>query len=274
MEQYGAAKARLFHWTGLEYAVINLDDGFGAQLAGSLDRSRINVLGYGLGKGEISGHRLDLSKHGLTLQIETPWGAGVIRSQLLGAFNAANLLGVLGMLLAAGVQLENAIGALERVEPVPGRLQMVRRPGQPLVVVDYAHTPDALQQVLETLRGVLGAEGRLICVFGCGGERDAGKRPLMGEAATRLADCVFVTSDNPRGEDPRAIIEQIVAQAHPNYRVEVDRAAAIYLALREARTEDVVLIAGKGHEAYQEIAGARVPFSDAELAASVLEQRR
>jgi len=128
--------------------------------------------------------------------------------------------------------------------------------------------------VLATLRSVLDGDGRLICVFGCGGERDAGKRSLMGVVATRLADCVFVTSDNPRGEDPRAIIEQVIARAHPNYRVEVDRAAAIYLALREARTEDVVLLAGKGHEAYQEIAGARVPFSDAEVAASVLEQRR
>ena len=273
MEQYGAAKAQLFHWAGLQYAVINLDDRFGARLASSLDRSRINVLGYGLGKGEIAGLKLDLSMRGLMLQIETPWGAGIIRSQLLGGFNASNLLGVLGMLLAAGVKLEDATSALERVEPVPGRLQMLRRAGKPLVVVDYAHTPDALEQVLETLRNVLSGEGRLICVFGCGGERDAGKRPLMGEAATRLADRVFVTSDNPRGEDPHAIIEQIIARAHPNYRVEVDRAAAIYLALHEARAEDIVLIAGKGHEEYQEIAGVRLPFSDAEVAASVLKQR-
>lgn len=273
MEQYGASKARLFRWASLRHAVINLDDGFGAQLAASIDRSRIDVLGYGLGQGEISGRRLDLSKRGLTLEVETPWGTGVIRSQLLGGFNAANLLGVLGTLLAAGVKLEEALGALEQVEPVAGRLQMLRRPGQPLVIVDYAHTPDALEQVLETLRGVLDGDGRLICVFGCGGERDVGKRPLMGEAATRLADRVFVTSDNPRGEEPRAIIDQVIARAHPNYRVEVDRAAAIYLALREARTEDVVLIAGKGHETYQEIAGCRVPFSDAEVAASVLERR-
>jgi UDP-N-acetylmuramoyl-L-alanyl-D-glutamate--2,6-diaminopimelate ligase len=273
MEQYGAAKARLFHWASLKHAVINLDDRFGARLARSLDRTRINVLGYGLGKGEISGLRLDLSKHGLALRVETPWGSGSVRSPLLGGFNAANLLGVLGMLLAAGVKLEDATHALTRVEPVPGRLQMLRRPGQPLVVVDYAHTPDALEQVLETLRGVLSGEGRLICVFGCGGERDAGKRPLMGEAATRLADCVFVTSDNPRGEDPRAIIEEIIARAHPKYRVEVDRATAIHLALHEAREDDVVLIAGKGHEAYQEIAGARLPFNDAEVAASALEQR-
>ena len=272
MEEYGAAKARLFHWDSLHHAVINLDDGFGAQLARSLDRSRVSVLGYGLGKGEISGHRLDLSKRGLKLEIETPWGAGVIRSQLLGAFNAANLLGVLGVLLAAGVELDAATSVLETVEPVPGRLQMLRRPGRPLVVVDYAHSPDALEKVLETLRSVLGSEGRLICVFGCGGERDTGKRPLMGETATRLADSVFVTSDNPRGEDPRAIVDQIIAQAHPNYHVEIDRAAAIHLALREARPEDLVLIAGKGHEAYQEIAGRRVPFSDAEVAASVLGQ--
>ena len=272
MEQYGAAKARLFHWDGLHHAVINLDDGFGAQLAGSLDRSRVNVLGYGLGKGEISGHKLDLSKRGLTLEIETPWGAGVIRSQLLGRFNAANLLGVLGVLLAAGVKLDDATSAIETVEPVPGRLQMLRQPGRPLVVVDYAHTPDALEKVLDTLRAVLGSEGRLICVFGCGGERDAGKRPLMGETATRLADSVFVTSDNPRGEDPRAIIDQIIAQAHPNYRVEIDRAVAIQQALREARTDDLVLIAGKGHEAYQEIVGRRLPFSDTEVAARVLAQ--
>ena len=227
-----------------------------------------------MGKGEISGHKLDLSKRGLSLEIETPWGGSVIRSQLLGRFNASNLLGVLGVLLAAGVNLDEASIALEEVEPVPGRLQMLRRPGGPLVVVDYAHTPDALEQVLDTLRAVLGNEGRLICVFGCGGERDTGKRPLMGEIATRLADSVFVTSDNPRGEDPLVIIDQIIAQAHPNYRVEIDRAAAIQQALCEARAEDLVLVAGKGHEAYQEIAGRRLPFSDAEVAARVLEQAR
>jgi UDP-N-acetylmuramoyl-L-alanyl-D-glutamate--2,6-diaminopimelate ligase len=273
MERYGAAKARLFHWPGLQHAVINLDDGFGSQLAASLDRSRVNVLGYGLGQGEIAGHRLDLSKRGLTLDIQTPWGPAVIRSQLLGGFNAANLLGVLGVLLAAGIKLDDATRTLEQVEPVPGRLQMLRRPGKPLVVVDYAHTPDALEKVLETLRDVLAGEGRLICVFGCGGDRDPGKRPLMGEAATRLADSVVVTSDNPRSEDARAIVDQVIAGAHPNYRVEIDRAVAIYLAIRDARPDDVVLIAGKGHETYQEIAGRRLPFSDAEVAASVLEER-
>ncbi len=273
MDHYGRVKARLFHWPGLRHAVINLDDDFGARLAASLDRSQVEVLGYGLGKGEISGHRLDLSKRGLTLEIETPWGAGVIRSRLLGGFNAANLLGVLGTLLAAEVTLEDATRALEHVEPVAGRLQMVRRPRSPLVVIDYAHTPDALEKVLETLRHVLGADGRLICVFGCGGERDPGKRPLMGEIATRLADLAVVTSDNPRSEDPRAIIDQVVAGAHANYWTEPDRASAIYRAIREAREQDLVLLAGKGHEAYQEVAGQRLPFSDAEVAAVAMEGR-
>jgi UDP-N-acetylmuramoyl-L-alanyl-D-glutamate--2,6-diaminopimelate ligase len=273
MERYASAKARLFHWPGLRHAVINLDDDFGAQLAVSLDRSRVEVLGYGLGKGEISGHRLDLSKRGLTLDIETPWGAGVIRSQLLGGFNAANLLGVLGTLLAAQVQLDDAMCILEKVQPVAGRLQMLRRPGCPLVVIDYAHTPDALEKVLETLRGVLGVQGRLICVFGCGGERDPGKRPLMGEIATRLADLAVVTSDNPRGEDPRAIIDQVLAGARPNHWAEPDRAYAIFRAIQEANADDVVLLAGKGHETYQEVAGGRLPFNDAEVAAVALEGR-
>ena len=272
MERYGAAKARLFHWPSLTHAVVNLDDRFGLELAASIDRRRISVLGYGFGKGEISGHRLDLSRRGLTLEIETPWGPGMIRSQLLGGFNASNLLGVVGMLLAAGVKLEEATGCLETLQPPAGRLQMIRLPGRPLVVIDYAHTPDALEKVLETLRPLLRPEGKLVCVFGCGGDRDAGKRPLMGEAATRLAHLVIVTSDNPRSEDPRMIIEDIVAGAHPNYHVEQDRAAAIFRAVREAEPEDLVLIAGKGHESYQEVAGARLPFSDVEVARAALER--
>jgi UDP-N-acetylmuramoyl-L-alanyl-D-glutamate--2,6-diaminopimelate ligase len=270
MERYGAAKAKLFHWPGLKHAVVNLDDAFGAQLAASLPRTRQQVLGYGFGKGEIAGHRLNLSERGLSLEIATPWGPGVIRSSLLGAYNASNLLGVLGVLLAAGVKLEEATASLQHVEPVNGRLQLVRVPGKPLVVIDYAHTPDALEKVLETLRPLLSAGARLICVFGCGGDRDPGKRPLMGEVATRLSDLAVVTSDNPRGESPRAIIDEIIVGAHPNYSVEEDRAAAIFRAIRDARAEDLVLIAGKGHESYQEIAGARLPFSDAEVARAAL----
>ncbi|MCC7547209.1 MAG: UDP-N-acetylmuramoyl-L-alanyl-D-glutamate--2,6-diaminopimelate ligase [Burkholderiales bacterium] len=270
MEDYGAAKARLFRWPGLRHAVINLDDAFGARLAASLDRSRVQVLGYGLGKGDIAGHRLDLGRHGLTLEIETPWGPAAIRSRLLGGFNASNLLGVLGILLAAGLDPREAAESLAELEPVAGRLQQIQLPGRPTVVVDYAHTPDALQKVLETLRGVLPAGGRLICVFGCGGERDPGKRPLMGEVATRLADSCVITSDNPRGEDPFEIIRQIVAGAHPSYAVEEDRAGAIHRAIASAAPEDIVLIAGKGHEPYQEIGGMRLPFSDFDVACAAL----
>jgi len=270
MEDYGAAKAALFRWPGLKHAVVNIDDAFGARLAASLDRSRVNVLGYGLGKGEIAGHRLDLGRRGLSLEIETPWGPAAIRSRLLGGFNAYNLLGVVGMLLAAGLDPREAAESIADLEPVAGRLQQLRMPGRPMVVVDYAHTPDALQKVLETLRDVLPPGGRLFCVFGCGGERDPGKRPLMGEVATRLADVAFITSDNPRSEDPIEIIRQIEAGAHPSYVVDADRASAIHRALASAAHEDIVLIAGKGHEAYQEIGGSRLPFSDINVARAAL----
>jgi UDP-N-acetylmuramoyl-L-alanyl-D-glutamate--2,6-diaminopimelate ligase len=272
MEDYGAAKAQLFHWPDLKHAVVNLDDRFGQQLAGSIDRSRVNVLGYGLGRGEIAGHNLDLSTRGLKLEIRTPWGAACLASPVLGGFNASNLLGVLGVLISAEIPLQAAVDALAQVESVAGRLQMVREPGAPLVVVDYAHTPDALEKVLETLRAALPPGAKLHCVFGCGGDRDPGKRPLMGEVATRLADRAWVTSDNPRSENPRAIIDDVLAGAHPTYGVEEDRAIAIHLALREATPGDVVLIAGKGHESYQEIAGQRLPFDDAAVARELLRR--
>ena len=273
MDDYAAAKARLFDWPGLKHAVINLDDAFGARLAASIDRSRVNVLGYGLGKGEIAGHKLDLGRRGLSLEIETPWGPAAIRSKLLGGFNASNLLGVLGMLLAAGVDPRDAAASLAELEPVAGRLQQMQSSGRAMVVIDYAHTPDALQKVLETLRGVVPpGGGRLICVFGCGGERDPGKRPLMGEVATRLADHCVITSDNPRGEDPFEIIRQIEAGAHPKYVVEADRASAIHRAIATSTAEDIVLIAGKGHERYQEIGSSRLPFSDLDVARDALRR--
>jgi UDP-N-acetylmuramoyl-L-alanyl-D-glutamate--2,6-diaminopimelate ligase len=272
MEDYAAAKAKLFHWPQLKHAIVNLDDRFGQQLATSINRSRVNVLGYGLGRGEIAGHRVDLSTRGLKLEITTPWGAAELDSPMIGGFNASNLLGVLGVLITSDVPLRDAVEVLRLVEAVPGRLQMVREPGAPLVVVDYAHTPDALEKALETLRATLSSDGRLHCVFGCGGERDPGKRPLMGEVATRLADRVVITSDNPRSENPRTIIDEILAGAHPNYAIEEDRAMAILQAISGAASQDVVLIAGKGHETYQEIGGRQLPFEDAEVAREVLQR--
>jgi UDP-N-acetylmuramoyl-L-alanyl-D-glutamate--2,6-diaminopimelate ligase len=273
MEEYGAAKAKLFRWPGLKHAVVNVDDEFGRSLAQSIDRSKVNVLGYGLGRGEIAGHKLDLSTRGLKLEISTPWGAAQLRSRLIGEFNATNLLGVLGVLMTTEMPLQDAVEAIAQVEPVPGRLQMIRLPGAPLVVVDYAHTPDALEKVLQTLRALLAPGAGLICVFGCGGERDAGKRPVMGEVATRLAHRAIITSDNPRSEDPRAIVEEIAAGSHANYEIEIDRSTAIFKALQSASTGDVVLIAGKGHETYQEIGGQRLPFDDTLVAREGLRRR-
>jgi UDP-N-acetylmuramyl-tripeptide synthetase len=270
MFAYGEAKARLFAWPHLKHAVVNLDDAFGAELASRIDRRHVNVIGYGFGKGEIAGHKLDLSTKGLKLEITTPWGAAKVRSGVLGAFNALNILGVLGVLVCADISLDDAVAAMAELESVPGRMQIVREDGFPLVVVDYSHTPDALQKALETLRDLLSPGARLHCVFGAGGDRDPGKRPLMGEIATRLADQSIVTSDNPRSENPRSIINDIVTGAHASYTIEPDRAAAIREAIIAAGTDDIVLIAGKGHESYQEIDGERLPFSDVAVARAAM----
>jgi len=203
-------------------------------------------------------------------------GRAEIDAALVGEFNVSNLLAVLGALLAAGVALDDAAAVLRRQTFVPGRMQMLGGEAAPLAVVDYAHTPDALAQALAALRSTAAARGgRLICVFGCGGNRDAGKRPLMGAAAAQGADAVILTSDNPRDEAPQAILADIVRGigSGANARVIEDRAQAIHAALAGADARDVVLIAGKGHEPYQEIAGQRLPFSDADCAAAALAAR-
>jgi UDP-N-acetylmuramoyl-L-alanyl-D-glutamate--2,6-diaminopimelate ligase len=273
MHAYGEAKARLFAWPQLKHAVVNLDDQFGAELASRIDRKRVNLIGYGFGKGEIAGHNLDLSTRGLKLEITTPWGAAKVRSGVLGAFNAHNILGVLGVLVCSDVALQDAVAVIAELEPVPGRMQTIRQDGFPLVVVDYSHTPDALEKALESLRDLLRPGARLHCVFGAGGDRDPGKRPVMGEIATRLADQSIVTSDNPRSENPRGIIEDIIVGAHPGYHIEPDRAVAIRDAIINAAPDDVVLIAGKGHENYQEIQGQRLPFSDVDVARAAMMKR-
>jgi UDP-N-acetylmuramoyl-L-alanyl-D-glutamate--2,6-diaminopimelate ligase len=272
MESYFAAKARLFDWPGLRHAVVNVDDAWGRRLVERLAGRAVNVLTYGLGSAAIAGHRLDLHRMGLRLEIETPWGRGAVESALMGAYNAANLLGVLGVLLASDVPLDTALPALGRLQPVPGRMQTFGGGDAPLVVVDYAHTPDALEQVLRALRAHLGA-GLLTCVFGCGGNRDRGKRPQMGAVAAGLADRVVLTSDNPRDEDPDRIIADIAAGTGGQAAIEPDRTRAIEGAIAAAAAGDVVLIAGKGHESWQEIAGVRYPYSDASVAAQGLARR-
>jgi UDP-N-acetylmuramyl-tripeptide synthetase len=276
MAAYGAAKARLFRWPTLAAAVINADDPFGQ---GLIDDARIRgrkVLTYGLAGADIAGTAVMPTPRGLALTAVTPWGRADIETKLTGAFNAYNLLGVLGVLLASDVPLADASAALARLTPPPGRMQRFGGDGVPLVVVDYAHSPDALDQALIALRPTVSG-GELICVFGAGGDRDPGKRPQMGAVAAKHADRIVVTSDNPRTEDPTAIAAAIVdgirAAGSTHWTLELDRGAAIRLAIANAKPRDVVLVAGKGHEDYQEVAGVKRPFSDVAIAQALLASR-
>ncbi len=278
MKHYAAAKAALFTWPELRHAVLNCDDPYARELRQKAEARGTKVIGYGFDAGEVRASNLRVGPKGLSFDVATPWGEAQITSGVLGRFNAHNLLAVLATLLVGGVQFDQAIISVQHIQAVPGRMQQIRRPGQPLVVVDYAHTPDALEKVLITLREISGeskaSASQLICVFGCGGQRDKGKRAMMGDVASRLADSVVVTSDNPRNEDPLAIIDDIVAGMGANYHVQEDRAAAIDYAIRRAQAHDVVLIAGKGHEDYQEMMGSKLPFSDIEVATRALERGR
>ncbi|RLJ67767.1 UDP-N-acetylmuramoylalanyl-D-glutamate--2,6-diaminopimelate ligase [Sulfurisoma sediminicola] len=274
MEAYGAAKAKLFETAGLGAAVINLDDSFGRELAARL-RGRVRTIGYTLedrsGADEVLAARnFAMTATGIAFDLDGAHCA----APLVGRFNAANLLAVIGALLAGDEKLADIAAVLPRLRPPPGRMQAVGGVHEPLVVVDYAHSPDALEKALATLRETAQARGgRLACVFGCGGDRDAGKRPQMGAIAERLADRAIVTSDNPRSEEPQAIIAAIIAGMKVLPEIEADRAAAIASVVREADPRDVILLAGKGHEPYQEIAGVRHPFSDLATAQSALAAR-
>jgi UDP-N-acetylmuramoyl-L-alanyl-D-glutamate--2,6-diaminopimelate ligase len=284
MEAYAETKGLLFEAPGLATAVLNLDDVFGVQLAQRLAVRGVRTIGYALSPAAIApgsvsefvaAREIAFEDDAMRVPLTSSWGEAQARIDQLGRFNVSNALGVLGCLLAFGIDFAEAAGLLATLPPVPGRMQRIARAGAPLVVVDYAHTPDALEKVLQALRPLADARGgALVAVFGAGGERDAGKRPLMGAIASRLADRVVLTSDNPRGEDAGSIIEAIRAGASRVHRVESDRAAAIEGAVREASANDVVLLAGKGHESYQEIAGRRLPFSDAAAARAALERRR
>jgi UDP-N-acetylmuramoyl-L-alanyl-D-glutamate--2,6-diaminopimelate ligase len=273
MEAYAAAKRRLFIDAHPRFAVINLDDAFGKSLAGEISNGT-EVFTYGTnGSSELRGAVLQMDSQGMTLKLASPWGGGEIRTGLLGAFNVSNLLAAAATLALLGMPWNQVMHQLEIMRPVPGRMHcMGGEVSQPVVVVDYAHTPDALQKALSALRSHL--HGRLVCVFGCGGDRDSGKRPLMAQAAELLADRLVITSDNPRGEDPAAIIRDMVTGLeHPeNARVIMDRASAIRQAILESSPGDIVLIAGKGHEAWQEINGQKIPFSDEAAVNAALEE--
>jgi UDP-N-acetylmuramoyl-L-alanyl-D-glutamate--2,6-diaminopimelate ligase len=267
MDAYAAAKARLFDFPHLEAAVINADDRFGRELI-ERSRPRLRVVGFGLEQGEVRARRVQPSTDGLTIAVTTPFGDTELKSPLLGRFNAANLLAVLAVLLVAGLPLAEAARVVAQARPVAGRMERFGGDDRPLVVVDYAHTPDALDKVLAALREH--TRGKLVCVFGCGGDRDRGKRPLMGAIAERLADVVILTNDNPRHEDPQAILVGIAGGMQSTPTVVPDRGQAIRAALREARAGDIVLVAGKGHEDYQQIGDRRLPYSDRETVRELL----
>ncbi|HEU0234668.1 MAG TPA: UDP-N-acetylmuramoyl-L-alanyl-D-glutamate--2,6-diaminopimelate ligase [Gallionella sp.] len=319
MESYAASKRKLFDWDQLKYAVLNLDDSFGAELAEQLQdgafpspqsspasgrggerevgqagilsqdknsqkqHSIPEVVGYGLsdaalqlaerlGLRMVYGCLAGMSGQGLRLNVHSSWGGAQINSALVGRFNAANLLGALAVLLVSGIELGEAAQSLSRVQAVAGRMQRLGGAGQPTVIVDYAHTPDALEKVLLALREVgASAGGKLICAFGCGGDRDRGKRAMMGLVAEKFSDHCIVTSDNPRSEEPQHIIAEILGgmTAH-NHEIVIERAAAIERAIGLARQRDTVLLAGKGHEDYQEINGVKHPFSDVAVAEGAL----
>lgn len=274
LEAYGAAKAGLFEWPTLKEAVLNADDAFGAELCAVRAARGASTLTYGFTAGDLRGSKLSLSARGLAFDVASPWGQAHIESGLVGAFNASNLLAVMGVLLASEIPFAQVARLACTFTPVPGRMQRAGGAGKPLVVVDYAHTPDALEKALLALRPFVAAGGRLVCVFGCGGDRDPGKRPQMGHIAARLADAVVITSDNPRSEDPEAIASAIARGVPANVsacvETEVDRARAIEHTILRADATDVVLLAGKGHEPYQEIHGVRHAFDDMQKAHEAL----
>lgn len=271
MEAYAAAKAKLFAWNDLRCRVINLDDQFGRQLAAEQHASRLITYSQEDSSAYLFCRDAHFDDDGVRATLVTPQGDHALRSSLLGRFNLSNVLAAVGALMGLDYPLDDILKVLPGLEGPVGRMQRLGGGSRPLVVVDYAHTPDALEKVLAALRPH--AKGQLTCLFGCGGDRDRGKRPLMAEVVERLADKVLVTDDNPRTEDAMRIFDDIRAgfSAADNVDFVAGRATAIARIIEQAQAADVIVLAGKGHEDYQEIDGQRHPFSDLEEAAKALD---
>lgn len=267
MEAYAESKSRLFGFRSLKAAVINQDDAAGRDLIARIPR-QTKITTFGLGRADVRATRVQPMADGLNLAIETPTGAVTLRSPLLGRFNAMNLLAVLAVLLVAGMPLAMAAERLALARPVAGRMERFGGGEAPLVVIDYAHTPDALEKALSALREH--THGRLWCVFGCGGDRDRGKRPQMGRLAEDLADVVILTDDNPRHEAPEQIIADIMSGMRTTPTIVRDRAHAIGMAIHDAQPGDTVLVAGKGHEDYQQVKDQRLSFSDRKVVMEIM----
>jgi len=290
MEAYGEAKRQLFNMPGLMYAVINTDDEFGRSLLGSMSKD-VQVVTYGIDPevqiedlpvlenfpvmlGDVRATHLTLKTNGIDVTISSPWGDGVITSPLIGRFNASNLLAVSAVMFLMGYRMDDVTRKLGQVHTIAGRMERFEgRPGQAVVIVDYAHTPDALRHVLKALREQ--CQGKLWCVFGCGGDRDQGKRPLMASAVEQYADQIVITDDNPRHEDGDVIIEDILSglKNADSVHVERNREQAIAYVIDQADGNDLILVSGKGHEDYQLIGDNKIPFSDREIVQSLLREK-
>ena len=272
INSYAAAKARLFAMAGLKHAVINLDDNVGRLILANLD-PLVNGISYSVENHSADIHcdRILIDASGIDAEIVTPWGKGRLKSSLLGKFNLANLLAVIGAAGVQGFALDKILQAASALTAVAGRMELVDASARPSVVIDYAHTPDALEKALQALRRH--CRGNLWVVFGCGGDRDIGKRAEMGKVADHRADKIIVTSDNPRSESPEKIIDQVLLGITRDVSAVVDRRDAIRTAITDAQPDDVILIAGKGHEDYQILGAERLPFSDQGEARLALRSR-
>ncbi len=272
MEAYGRAKLALFANEGLKHALVNLDDEFGARVCDVVEPD-VQLITYSVSnpQADVFVEQADFSAGRVTGVLRTPWGTGEFVSPLPGDFNLANLAAAVSAVTLAGEPLAEVLKNVSRLRSVPGRMQSLSNTLGLQVIIDYAHTPDALEQVLIALRPHV--DGQLVAVFGCGGDRDREKRQLMGRVACAIADKVLVTSDNPRGEDPAAILADIEVGCSGQYLLEVDRSTAIQRAVNEAGAGDCVVIAGKGHEDYQLVDGEYLHFSDEEQALAALAVR-
>jgi UDP-N-acetylmuramoyl-L-alanyl-D-glutamate--2,6-diaminopimelate ligase len=277
MQAYAQAKRKLFAWPGLQSAVVNIDDPYGAVLAKELGTGALDVWSTSVHQSaRLVARSVVYGNAGLQFDVQEGETSATLQTRVIGEFNIANLLSVIAAMRSVGVSLHDAVAACQSLQPVPGRMECVGGVDQPLVAVDYAHTPDALSKALVALRPVAAQRGgALWCIFGCGGDRDAAKRPLMGCIAAQHADQVVLTSDNPRSEKPEAIIAQILRGqcSSKNVSVQTDRALAIAETVQKVAPADVILLAGKGHETTQEVAGQKYAFVDKEHAQRALAQR-
>lgn len=275
MANYGAAKQKLFTDFNVQHAIINIDDSFGQLLMTRL-KETTQAISYAVNNldAAVTATAVNFDRTGITALLHTPWGQAELSCRLLGRFNLHNILAVIAALGVMGIPLTTIVALIKQIHGVRGRMQTFSFPQQPLVVVDYAHTPDALAKALGTLREL--TPGKLWCVFGCGGDRDPGKRPLMGKIAEQFADEIIITDDNPRHEQPAAIVADILQGMLASSKtrvVEHDRRLAIQYAMQHAALDDVILIAGKGHEAYQQIGDVKISFDDSQVVQDYCKQR-